>query len=153
MDKLLRNKEYRTSVMSEEERAARQIEQTKQQLVRIQRLRERLYDDYLDHLMNERDYLYSQNRYKEKETALNEHLAKLISEQIHIRETKTEENPTVKALLSFCDDLKLTKNMVSELIDKIVVKDSSHAKVWLRYRDEYEQLQSRLPSLEVAANE
>jgi len=153
MDKLLQNIEYRTSVMSEEERAAQQIEQTKQRIIRIQRLRECLYDDYLDHLMNERDYLYSQNRYKEKETALNEHLAELISEQKHIRETKTEENPQVKALLNFCDDPKLTKNMVSELIDKIIVQDSSHAKVWLRYRDEYEQLQSCLPSLEVAGNE
>ena len=153
MDKLLQNIEYRTSVMSEEERAAQQIEQTKQRIIRIQRLRECLYDDYLDHLMNERDYLYSQNRYKEKETALNEHLAEFIAEQKHIRETKTEENPQVKALLNFCDNPELTKNMVSELIDKIIVQDSSHAEVWLRYRDEYELLQSRLSSLEVAANE
>ena len=41
--------------------------QAEEQLDRIARLRETLYDDYLDHLMDEHDYLYARNRYIEKE--------------------------------------------------------------------------------------
>lgn len=59
----------------------------------------------------------------------------------------------MKASLGFRDAPTLTGDMVKSLIEKIIVHNESSVNVSLRFGEEYEQLKSGFPSLEVAENE
>jgi len=153
MKKLIESARHRAVVSSEQNTLTAEIEKAKQALVRIRRLRERLYDDYLDELLTERDYLYSQERYKAQEAEQNERLTMLLDRQKHITKTKTRENLWLKSFLNFCDNPELTAGIVAELVDSITVNLDSTVRVTVRYQDEYGQLNACLPSREVAAGE
>lgn len=153
MDKLIRNARNHAPVATEKQKLQTKIRQTMDEINRISRLRETLYDDYRDKLMNERDYLYSQKRYKEKETILRTRLDELKLQESAIRETKTEENPWLRTVLSFRDEPILTRKMAEELIDKVIIHSKTAITVKLRFEDEYKKMQEGLsPVLEVVAN-
>lgn len=153
MDKLIRNARNHAPLATEKQKLQAKIRQTMDEINRISRLRETLYDDYRDKLMNERDYLYSQKRYKEKETVLRARLDEVKLQESALRETKSEENPWLQAVLSFCDEPVLTRKMAEALIDKVVIHSNTAITVKLRFEDEYKKLQEGLsPVLEVAAN-
>ncbi|MDD3230320.1 MAG: hypothetical protein PHE09_14030 [Oscillospiraceae bacterium] len=61
MEKLIQSTANQNTVLSQKQEVKRRIEQTRGQLKRVARLRESLCDDYLDRLMDEKDYLYAQN--------------------------------------------------------------------------------------------
>lgn len=104
--------------------------------------------------MDEKDYLYAQNRYKEQETELAALLSELSAQEQSIIETRTEENPWLRTLLPFREDLALTRKMALELVDQIIVHSKTNLTVNLRFEDEYRRLQeSLLFRVEVAVNE
>lgn len=154
MEKLIQSAKNRTAVLTEKQNVQAKIQQVRNEIIRIQRLRENLYDDYLEKLMNERDYLYAQNRYKEKEAALTIQLEELIAVESTILESKSTDNPWLGAVLNFRNEATLTRKMAEELIDHIVVHSKTAITVHLRFTDEFRQLKEGLaPLMEVAANE
>ena len=154
MEKLIQSAKIRTKVLTEKQQIQEKIEQTNDELVHINRLRESLYDDYLDKLMNEHDYLFAQNRYKEKEAALLHRLEELKAEEKTVRETKSKDNPWLQTLLHFRDEPILTRQMAEELVDSVVIHSKTAITVNLRFQEEYRQLQNGLTPLcsEVAAH-
>ena len=62
MDRLIKSAGRKALNLSKKQEILRRIMQAEEQLDRIAHLRETLYDDYLDHLMNEHDYLYEIGR-------------------------------------------------------------------------------------------
>lgn len=152
-ERLMNSRSNRMAVASERDKLTMEIEKAQQSLVRIQRYRERLYDDYLEELLTERDYLYSQNRYKEQETELNTALEALLNRQTRLNEEKTKENPWVKSLLPFSGKLELTPAVVAELVDSVTVYADKRVHVLMRFQDEYERLKDRLRMREAAGHE
>lgn len=153
MEKLIRSAANQNAVLSQKQKIRRHINQTKEQLDRITRLRESLCDDYLDRLMDERDYLYAQNRYKEQEAELTALLNELMAQEQTVTETRTEENPWLRTLLTFHEEPALTRKMVLELVDHVIVHSKTAVTVHLRFEDEYRHLQECLLfPMEVAVN-
>lgn len=154
MEKLIQSTANQSTVLSQKQKIKQRIEQTRGQLDRVARLRESLCDDYLDRLMDEKDYLYAQNRYKEQEAELAALLSELSAQEQSIIETRTEENPWLRTLLPFREDLALTRKMALELVDQIIVHSKTSLTVNLRFEDEYRRLQeSLLFRVEVAVDE
>lgn len=140
--------------LSKKQEILHRIMQAEEQLDRIARLRETLYDDYLDHLMDEHDYLYARNRYIEQEEEQRALLEELESQNAAVMEPGTGEPAWLRALLSIHETSELTRGMVLELIDRIIVYSSSNIAVRLRFEDEYECMKERLfPPMGVAASE
>ena len=153
MEKLIRSAANQNAVLSQKQKISRHINQTKEQLDRIARLRESLCDDYLDRLMDEKDYLYAQNRYKEQEAELTALLNELTAQERTVTETRTEENPWLRTLLTFREEPALTRKMVLELVDQVIVHGKTAVTVNLRFEDEYRCLQECLLfPMEVAVN-
>jgi len=144
MEKLIKSAVNKNNVFCQKQKIRQHIDQVKEQLVRNIRLRERLCDDYLDGLMDEKDYLYAQNRYKEKEVGLTALLDELVAQEQVIKETQTEENPWLQALLSFRDEPELTRKMALALVERVIVHSKTAVTVNLRFEDEYRRLENSL---------
>lgn len=154
MDKMIRSARHRSSISSERGRLQGKIRQTMDEMDRTERHRNTLYDDYLEKLMTEQDYVFAQNRYKENLAILQKQLEHLKQAESKLDENGTEANPWLGAMLQFCDEPVLTRGMAETLIDRVIVYDKSTIHITLRYEDELQHLQEQLlPILEVAANE
>lgn len=128
----------------EKERLERQMIQAGQELQKTIRHRESLYDDYAGQLMTEQDYIYAQERYKEREAALKGRMERLRQSCESIRREAGKENPWLESLLSFREQTELTRCMAVELIDRITVYEDGSLHIAFRFQDEYEALKNRL---------
>ncbi len=135
---------YGSPVRQERERLEAEIGGTEGELGRTRKHRESLYDDYADALMDERDYIYAQNRYKEKETALQERLAELKRSLRFIQEEEPSTNPWLKNMLRFRGQTELTREMATALIEKVNVYSNTSIKIQFRFSDAFRQLEEPL---------
>ncbi len=152
MNKMLKAFGGKSSAQEEKDRLESQIRRAEEILTRTVRYRERLYDDYADHLMNEQDYIYAQRRYKEQEAAYQQQFEELKLAYQGITEERDEDNPLLNSLLRFQNETELTREMAVELIDKITVYGRESFHISFRFQDEYEQLKSRLSAERSAAH-
>lgn len=135
---------FESPVRQERERMEVQIRETEAELKRTRKHRESLYDDYADNLMGERDYIYAQNRYKEKEAALQEQLLELNRSLQSIHEEEPSVNPWLKNMLRFRGKTELTREMATALIEKITIYNSAALKIEFRFSDVFRQLEKNL---------
>ncbi len=135
---------FESPVRQERECLEIQIRETEAELKRTKKHRESLYDDYADNLMGERDYIYAQNRYKEKEAALQEQLLELNRSLQSIHEEEPSANPWLKNMLRFRGKTELTREMVVALIEKIIIYNSTALKIEFRFADAFRQLEETL---------
>lgn len=154
IDKMIKSAKRRSSIVGERGRLQTKIKQTLNEIERMEHHRNTLYDDYLEKLMTEQDYVFAQKRYKDKLAVLGQELEQLKQADSKLNENPIEVNPWLAALLRFRDEPVLTRGMAEALIDHVIVYDKATIHVTLRYEDELQRLQGELsPVLGVAANE
>lgn len=153
MATVIKSARNKVITLSKKQEIRRRIRQAEEQLERFVRLRETLYDDYLDQLMNEHDYLYARNRYTKLEEDQTKLLEELTAQDAAIMETGMQEPAWLRTLLDFREMPELTRELALELIDRITVHSKNNITVKFRFEDEYESMVERLYSpVEVAAD-
>lgn len=121
--------------------------QVEKQLLQISRHKESLYDDYAERLMSEQDYVYAQKRYQNKEAVLRCQLQELEIQASSVPEAAEYKNRGLDEFFRFRNQSCLTREMVSSLIDRVIVFDREHITIQFRYEDEFQKLQERLASI------
>ena len=112
------------------------LEAAERTLKRSQSLYDSLYQNYVEHLMTEHEYVTLKARYKAETEDAERMIAALEQEQ---RESKvyTSENRFLTEFRSFMGTDKLTKEMATALVERIYVDADKNIDIRLRYRDEY----------------
>jgi len=147
MKELMQRGTYCEIISAQRNSISQQVKQMKSEIARIHRHRETLYDDYADGLLSERDYLYAQERYKEKEKALRQQLIESEGQIHQLPEERPEQNPWISSLLCFKEASCITREMVAGLIQSVVVHGTSSITVNFRFEDEYQKLKEKLTSV------
>lgn len=116
--------------------AASKLEAARRTLKRNQSLYDSLYQNYVEQLMTEQEYVTLKARYKAETEQAERLIAALEQEQ---RESKvyTAENRFLTEFRSFMGTDKLTKEMATALVERIYVDADKNIDIRLRYRDEY----------------
>ena len=116
--------------------AASKLEAARRTLKRSQSLYDSLYQNYVEQLMTEQEYVTLKARYKAETEKAEQLIAALEQEQ---KESKvyTAENRFLTEFRSFMGTDKLTKEMASALVERIYVDADRNIDIRLRYRDEY----------------
>ena len=115
------------------------LDAAKRALKRYNGLYDSLYQNYVDQLMTEQEYMTLKRRYKaEAEEA--ERLIETLTRQQVAEAAHTPENPFLAAFGSFRGADALTKEMAQALIERVYVAGDSNIEIVFRYRDEYKEL-------------
>ena len=116
--------------------ATSKLEAARRSLKRSQSLYDSLYQNYVEQLMSEQEYVTLKARYKAEAEEAERLIAALEQEQ---RESKvyTSDNRFLTAFRSFMGTDTLTKKMASALVERIYVDADRNMDIRLRYRDEY----------------
>ena len=115
------------------------LDAAKKALMRYNGLYDSLYQNYVDKLMTEQEYMTLKRRYKaEAEEA--ERLIEALTHQQAAEAAHTPENPFLAAFDSFRDADILTREMAQALIQRVYVDGDNNIEIVFRYRDEYKEL-------------
>ena len=127
---------------------ANEIRKVKAQIERLTSLRSSLYDDYIEQLLTEQEYLYAKAKYEKEEDALKDRLNELLLQQKKYGQTYSYENRWLSSFRAFRDEKELTKEMVSALIETVELYADRSIQVNFKFRDEYEELLNYLNTIE-----
>ena len=116
--------------------AASKLEAARRTLKRSQSLYDSLYQNYVEQLMTEQEYVTLKTRYKAEAEKAEQLIAALEQEQ-HESKVYTAENRFLTEFRSFMGTDTLTKEMASALVERIYVDADKNIDIRLRYRDEY----------------
>ena len=126
------------------------LDSAKKALKRYNNLYDSLYQNYVDKLMTEQEYITLKSRYRaEAEEA--ERLIEALTRQQAAEAAHTPENPFLAAFGSFRGADALTKEMAQALIERVYVDGDSNIEIVFRYRDEYKELCTYLEGRETDA--
>ncbi len=118
--------------------------------MRCNGLYDSLYQNYVDKLMTEQEYMTLKRRYKaEAEEA--ERLIDALTRQQSEAAAHTPENPFLATFGSFRGADTLTREMAQALIQRVYVDGDSNIEIVFRYRDEYKELCTYLEGRETDA--
>ena len=115
------------------------LDSAKKALKRYNNLYDSLYQNYVDKLMTEQEYITLKSRYRAEAEEAERLIEALTRQQVEESE-HTPENRFLTAFGSFKGEDTLTKEMAQALIERVYVDGNSHIEIIFRYRDEYRAL-------------
>ncbi|MEA5009064.1 recombinase family protein [Clostridium tyrobutyricum] len=133
---------------SEKDKIQSEIEKVETEIERKASLCSSIYDDYLEKLLTEQEYLFAKNKYEKDRDKLKDRLEKLRLEKKKYDETYTYENKWLAAFRAFKDEKTLTREMVTALIETVELCSNNEIEVKFKFKDEYEELVNYLDTLE-----
>ena len=126
------------------------LDSAKKALKRYNNLYDSLYQNYVDKLMTEQEYITLKSRYRAEAEEAERLIEALTRQQVEESE-HTPENRFLTAFGSFKGEDTLTKEMAQALIERVYVDGNSHIEIIFRYRDEYRALCTYLEGKENGA--
>ena len=109
---------------------------------RLNNLLSSLYDDYLDGILTEDEYLFAKDKYKKEKVVLEQRCNELLQVREAMNSTFAKDNALVNVALSLKEIETVSKDVLLDLVDKITVFRGNSIEIIFKYRDEYKQLQS-----------
>ena len=144
LEKLARQQSFSPEAVLREKKLNREAAAAKQALSRAEMLYDSLYQNYVDHLMTEHEYVTMKRQYRadmeKAKTRLDE-----VNRQLQ-SELQITQNSWLSAFIGFRGKTELTEEMVHLLVERVEVDAENRISIYLRYRDEYNAIVKRLQS-------
>ncbi len=139
LDAVVREINRTPAFCREIEQIRNRITNAKRTLTRCRSLYDSLYQNYVEKLINEDEYISLRERYKQQAEEAQQIISALESEELNGRRY-TSENMFLQSFTRFqsCDGL--TRDMLTALIERIYVDGQDGVRVVFKYRDEYKAL-------------
>lgn len=124
----------------------REVEQSRSRIVnarrtlkRCQSLYDSLYQNYVEGLMNEDEYISLRERYKQQAEEAQQIISALELEEANGKQY-TSENLFLQAFTRFQTGEELTRDMLITLVERIYIDEYDGVEIIFKYRDEYQAL-------------
>jgi DNA invertase Pin-like site-specific DNA recombinase len=119
-------------------RLQQSIRDANQRISRNSALRSRLFDTFADDLITEQEFIRMKDDYTNEAKRLQFELTKFEAEHARLSSGYTTNNERIASFMKFKKQKALTRNMLTELVDKIIVHSADSIEIIWRYADEYE---------------
>lgn len=136
LEKLVRQHNRSAKVSGQADSLAKEISAAQQALNRVKALHDSLYQNYVDKLMSEMEYVELREQYRAEIKAAEARLSSL-EEEVEVQRRQTVQNPWLTTFTQFAGTSELTGDMAHALISRIEVDAENHVTVFMRYRNEY----------------
>lgn len=122
----------------EVQKKCRQLEERRKELIRYQKLKISVYEDYKEALLTKKEYLEMKEDYEVSCRQLEEAIETLESEVSSLVKEKGLHSPWIERLKDKGNIFELDRGLLAMTVEEIIVMDSEHIKVHFKYRDEFE---------------
>lgn len=102
----------------------------------------RLYEDFADKILDERQYVQIKKKYEQQAEALRQRADDLSQRAAIITDVSASNNRWLAAARSFQNPDRLTREMLEAIVERIVIKDTEHIEVIWSFDDEFKLLEA-----------
>ena len=120
----------------------REITRISNELTTITERIGKLYEDYVDKLLNEREYVAMKAKYEGRAETLRQNIDSLSERAAVVADVSASNNHWLKAARDFQNPESLTREMLEAIVDKILIFSPSHVEVVWKFGDELRLLES-----------
>lgn len=119
----------------------KQIKTQEQELEKVKQLLADLYPDYKNGILNKEQYLMNKQKYERKQTRLEQSIKRLKTASSDQSDGDISENEFIKHFKHRGNIDRLTRPLLSELVDRIVVNENGDLEIIFNFRDAFEDAQ------------
>ena len=101
----------------------------------------KLYEDYVDKLLDEREYVAIKTKYESRAEVLRQNIGNLSERAAVVADVSASNNRWLKAARDFQSPEKLTREMLEAIVDKILIFSPSHVEVVWKFGDDLKLLE------------
>ena len=140
IDKTIDKVMVENKTRNESDNNAAEIKRMKTEIEKLQSIRTALFDDYMEQLLTEQEYLYAKNDYDKREEKFRNRLDELFIEQSRFSEVYTHENKYLTAFRRFMDAKELCREMLLALIHSIELNADKSIQINFKFKDDVDEL-------------
>ena len=136
-DKLLAKLRGSTGEKNIRDRLNAQITSLDLKLSGVNQKRIRLYEDYVDGILDEEEYAFAKKNYDGQYDDLTRRLEEAVERRNSFREAMSEDNKWITLMKSVSTTDKLTQELVDETIESVSVHEGGDIELTMKYSDLY----------------
>lgn len=126
---------------SQATKLADSIQKKEKELEKISRYRQELYKDWKDGEISQSDYRSMRAEFDEQSKQLEELIEKLRVEQAELEIGVDTENPYIKAFKEYQNIETLSRELLIELVDRIIIYEGGKIEIIFNFPDEMRRVQ------------
>lgn len=126
---------------SQSKKLAEAISQKERELTKVIRYKQAIYQDWKDNEISQTDYRRMREDYEEQEREINEKIKKLQEERAEQENGVDTENPFLVTFRKYENITTLSREVLIETVDSIIVHEGSNVRIVLRFADELRRVQ------------
>jgi hypothetical protein len=111
------------------------------EIKRIQNLKQAVFEDFSDKLLTSDEYKFAIQKYNLETEKLQKNLKKSKSEKKKYTQSSTSQNKFLTAFMRFSNSKEISREMATELIERIEISDKNKVHITFKFRDEFEEIQ------------
>jgi DNA invertase Pin-like site-specific DNA recombinase len=101
----------------------------------------KLYEDYVDKLLDEREYVAMKAKYEGRAESLRQNIDSLSERAAVVADVNASNNHWLKAVRDFQNPEKLTREMLEAIVDRVLIFSPDRVKVCWKFGDELKMLE------------
>lgn len=144
MKKLINKFNRSTAFKKDVKQLEQQIFKLQQKIKRVITLKNVLFESLEQKLLSEEDFVYLKEKYNADSVGLKEELRKSEYQLTKYHECLTAQNKWLSTFEKYAKETVLTKEMLSELVERVWVWAGHRFEVVLNFRDEFEVILSNV---------
>ena len=150
IDNKVKNVNLSVKIKNRELELQAEIQGLEQKLTNINSRKITLYDDFTDGLLTEREYHYARQKYDSENNSLAFELQAISDELIKYKDSFIAYKKYAAEILQFDKFTELTREMLTALVEKIIVYSDRRIEIKFKYRDEFKELQDYITENEAS---
>ena len=113
-----------------------QITEAKRKIERTTNLATALYDDYAEGILNESEYLFAKQKYREEKHLWEQRLDELIAEEKTNTVSFVHDNKWIAMWSQFKDCKELTRELLLAVVERVIISENNKINVVFKHRDD-----------------
>ena len=138
-DEILKADERKRKTDRQRAEAHQKIERLHKELTSIQKYRKKTYENYVDNILNKEEYLSYKNEYEQQEKEVREQIRRTEEEKENFGSNEAAYEGWIAKFINYGTLEEVTREIVVELIDKIIVNGDKSIDIIFKYQSPYEQ--------------
>ena len=136
-DELLKAADRRKEIKRRCEEADQRIERLQKELAGVQRYKKKTYENYVDGILDKEEYLSYKAEYEKQDQDIREKISQAEKEKDNFEEAKESYENWIEKFVKYGTLAKVTREIVTELIDKIIVNGDKSIDIVFKYQSPY----------------
>lgn len=145
LDMIMKSKEYEIKYTA----SSMQLENLQTKLDKNTKEKNSLYGNYVLNKISKEEYERMKKEYISTEQVIKKEIQKLRDKMLYQHKAKSTKDTVIKKIKQLTESNKLTKKIVDELVENIVIYNNQRIKINFRFKDEYKKAIKLIKDMEV----